>query len=241
MTTSATTVHSPGIGTDNDYNFCSAQNPCDEGQGDCDNDSECKDSLVCGYNGNDSENCRQIHGNLATADADCCIQNMTTNATTTPSIKPTSDNTDEEKEETLRYCSPNVPEDEKCKEGDGDCDSDDDCKGDLVCGFNNCKDHPKYQLDQDFKKRYPKADCCETVNQRIIGNFSCGVNITGNRGNGNILEENNLCGYKEGNCNSESDCKGSLLCGFNNCKDFNDKASEDSNCCYSPLLRGKHL
>ena len=31
-------------------------------------------------------------------------------------------------------CTPNVP----CNEGEGDCDSDADCKSGLICGHNNC-------------------------------------------------------------------------------------------------------
>ena len=240
-TTAATTpINSPGLGTDTDWGFCTAQQPCDESQGDCDNDGECRGNLVCGRN-----NCRQIHGNISISSADCCIQNITTtqdittdqdittgqDITATQAPKTTTSiSTHGEKEEALRYCSPNDPEDEKCKEGDGDCDSDDDCKGDLVCGLDNCKDNDKYQLDPEFKIRYPKADCCETVNPKKIGNFSCGSNGTESTNSAKKI----LCENEEGHCNTDDDCKEGLTCGYNNCKDFTSRALEDSNCCYLP-------
>ena len=44
----------------------------------------------------------------------------------------------------------------KCKEDEGDCDSDDQCEGNLICGFNNC---------QNFD---PLADCCFDPTKRGI-------------------------------------------------------------------------
>ena len=41
-------------------------------------------------------------------------------------------------------------EENPCSEGDGDCDDDDECSGDLVCGSNNCGGHPFESHD----------DCC---------------------------------------------------------------------------------
>ena len=38
----------------------------------------------------------------------------------------------------------------KCGVGEGDCDSDDDCKGNLVCGADNCR-------GSTFD---PNDDCC---------------------------------------------------------------------------------
>ena len=46
-------------------------------------------------------------------------------------------------------CSADIP----CGLGEGDCDTDDECAGDLVCGTNNCINE-----GTDFT---PQADCCE--------------------------------------------------------------------------------
>ena len=50
-------------------------------------------------------------------------------------------------EETRECCSIQNP----CVEGAGDCDEDDECEGDLVCGSNNC--------GAEFT--WGSADCCE--------------------------------------------------------------------------------
>ena len=44
---------------------CTEDSPCDEGQGDCDQDHDCKDNLVCGKN-----NCDQ--SKFSWTNADCC-------------------------------------------------------------------------------------------------------------------------------------------------------------------------
>ena len=50
------------------------------------------------------------------------------------------------RKETETCCSSEYP----CKEFEGDCDTDDDCEGSLICGIDNC--------GSSFK--WPKADCC---------------------------------------------------------------------------------
>ena len=49
-------------------------------------------------------------------------------------------------------CTHSIP----CNEGEGDCDSDLDCKGGLICGHNNCNpsDNPQEGGSQDVN------DCC---------------------------------------------------------------------------------
>ena len=39
---------------------CTEDNPCDEGEGDCDSDSDCKGSLECGSN-----NCARWHSSAS--------------------------------------------------------------------------------------------------------------------------------------------------------------------------------
>ena len=55
-------------------------------------------------------------------------------------------------------CESDDPEDEKCEEGQGDCDKDDGCAGDLVCGKNNCREY--------HKDAGPKEDCCRKPNTK---------------------------------------------------------------------------
>ena len=48
---------------------CSTMNKCGEDEGDCDNDSDCKDALKCG-----NENCSQKRGFQWDATDDCCYR-----------------------------------------------------------------------------------------------------------------------------------------------------------------------
>jgi len=57
-----------GKGRIHDWDFCSLDNPCSEGQGDCDNDDECSRGLRCGKN-----NCRHFHI-FADHRSDCCMR-----------------------------------------------------------------------------------------------------------------------------------------------------------------------
>jgi len=41
-------------------------------------------------------------------------------------------------------------EERPCGVGEGDCDNDNECEGELTCGRNNCADFPS-----------SRADCCE--------------------------------------------------------------------------------
>ena len=49
-------------------------------------------------------------------------------------------------------CESEDPEGSKCTEGQGDCDSDAGCAGDLVCGRNNCREYHSGASHRD--------DCC---------------------------------------------------------------------------------
>ena len=64
-------------------------------------------------------------------------------------------------------CDPGLPgtgsccqPDNTCREGEGDCDKNEDCDGDLICGTNNCR------------KWNPAApathDCCQKSNSQLI-------------------------------------------------------------------------
>jgi len=114
-----------GAGT-TEANCCSVagRDKCNEGEGDCDLDSECADGLVCGTDNcghpfpGDFDCCRKAGCGAGTAEANCC----------------------------------SVVGRDKCNEGEGDCDLDSDCADGLVCGTDNCGDtHPS------------GFDCCQQV------------------------------------------------------------------------------
>jgi len=108
---------------------CTKDAPCKEKGGDCDDDQDCEGSLICGYN-----NCKEFNPD-AEETYDCCIR---------PEQKCNGE------EGTGSCCT----EDKPCELGGGDCDDDSECSGDLVCGYNNCRDfHPNAG---------PTHDCCKT-------------------------------------------------------------------------------
>jgi len=88
---------------------CTSENPCEEGEGDCDYDSHCVGDLQCG-----KDNCQ---GDTFDSTDDCCFAHS-----------GPCDGGDS-------CCTSAKP----CKEGEGDCDYDSHCAGDLKCGNNNCQ------------------------------------------------------------------------------------------------------
>ncbi|WP_428267823.1 hypothetical protein [Haliangium sp.] len=87
------------------HDFCSEGCECDEGEGDCDSDAECAPGLTCFNNvGADF--------GYADPDLDVCA------ACPPPSLNGGSE-----------FCTPECP----CEGGQGDCDEDEDCAGELVC------------------------------------------------------------------------------------------------------------
>merc|ERR1712227_587951 len=154
---------------------CTPEDPCDYGEGDCDGPADggandghagCKGDLVCGSN-----NCKKF-GNYYHEKDDCCdlpetLQNappepqapIDAPLVPAPGQKCAGRNYDGK-----RCCTPEQP----CDEGEGDCDGPGDgglndghagCKGDLVCGSNNCKKFGAYYHEKD--------DCCEKATSSI--------------------------------------------------------------------------
>jgi hypothetical protein len=87
--------------------YCSPECPCDAGQGDCDNDAECGDGLVCVMNVGATFG---LDPSTDVCKADCHAGAPGSGA----------------------YCSPGCP----CDEGQGDCDTDADCQEGLTCTNN---------------------------------------------------------------------------------------------------------
>ena len=139
-----------------------------------------------------------------------------------------------------RCCTPEQP----CGEGEGDCDGPADggqhdghagCKGDLVCGSNNCLQFGLYY--------HPKDDCCERLKpvmssgtQRPSRPFNrgekCSLTLNGRRGK--CCSPSDACGEGEGDCDSDSDCQPGLVCGQNNCKQFGPHYHTRDDCCERP-------
>merc|ERR1712179_148560 len=231
---------------------CSPDNPCVEGEGDCEGDGDCDGVLVCGNN-----NCK-VFGSFFHPKDDCCVRPVKTETATRPAfplIEPApGQKCSGRNYQGRRCCTPDNP----CDEGEGDCDGPGDggghdghagCKGDLVCGSNNCRKFGLYFHEKD--------DCCERPSPPPSGTpaspLSCpgapleppadqrcsGRNYQGRR----CCTPENPCDEGEGDCDGPLDgglndgdkgCKGSLVCGSNNCKKFGAYYHEKDDCCERP-------
>jgi len=157
-----------------------------------------------------------------------------------------------------RCCTPENP----CGLGEGDCDgpldggrSDGDrgCKGDLVCGSNNCRKFGLYYHKSDDCCDYPSskpnpgpvryAEIYGVPSSPPPGQRCAGRNYNGQR----CCTPDNPCGEGEGDCDGHGDggrsdgdrgCKGDLVCGRNNCKKFGSYYHEKDDCCEKPGYQG---
>lgn len=115
----------------NDYSCCTDDHPCDWGQGDCNHNSQCAGDLVCRYDG-----WSKIYPQIdACGYPDICHWSVFNKWT---------------------CCSPQ----HQCIVGEGDCDADIDCFGDLVCKHddpdNECSGHHEFSDSETD----PGFDCC---------------------------------------------------------------------------------
>ncbi len=150
--------------------------PCGEGEGDCDNDDECAGNLTCGNN----------NGALFgfAPGIDVCVGSVGCTETVGSG----------------RYCSdPNCG---PCDFGQGDCDNDAECFGDLACGNNNGADFGFAPgIDVCVGET---LGCTETVGSgRYCSDPDCGPCLSG-----------------QGDCDNDDECLGSATCGNNNGAEF---------------------
>eukprot|EP00091_Calanus_sinicus_P009142 TRINITY_DN21553_c0_g1_i1.p1 TRINITY_DN21553_c0_g1~~TRINITY_DN21553_c0_g1_i1.p1 ORF type:complete len:231 (-),score=49.77 TRINITY_DN21553_c0_g1_i1:147-839(-) len=94
----------------------------------------------------------------------------------------------------------------ECGVGEGDCDDNDDCAGNLLCGDNNC-------IGLTFEG---SDDCCYEGPHCHGADDCC----------------DGQCGEGEGDCDWDSDCAGFLVCGSANCVGQGFDDSDD--CCKKP-------
>merc|ERR1712117_792041 len=123
-----------------------------------------------------------------------------------------------------RCCTPEDP----CDYGEGDCDGPGDggandgdagCKGDLICGSNNCKKFGQYYHEKD--------DCCDVPESRLTTTETpIPLNVP--------LDPpaNQRCRGR--NNDGKRGCKGDLVCGSNNCLQFGAYYHPKDDCCEKP-------
>jgi len=243
-------VEVPTSGCDGGDSCCKNGN-CYEGEGDCDSNSDCNGNLVCGSNNcksgwygdrssfEDDDDCCMVPapgcdggdscckpGECQEGEGDCdsacdCYGDLvcgTDNCKTGfPGDRSSFEDTDD-------CCYMPVCDGGNsccvngiCGEGEGDCDSNSDCNSNLVCGKDNCKTG----FPGDRSSFEDTDDCCMVPNSGCDGGDDC-------------CKDGN-CGEGQGDCDSDSDCYGPLVCGCDNCKTgwSGDRSSFEDNddCC----------
>ena len=185
---------------------CTPEDPCDEGEGDCDENDQCKPGLMCGSN-----NCQQFSHIFHEKD-DCCIRMVVNNPD--PAEQRRCQGRHVVQADGGKCCKPENP----CDEGEGDCDGDDQCGAGLVCGNNNCK-----QFGDIFDE---KDDCCVKPSEPKVPRCQ-GRNVDVGR----CCTDDAPCDEGEGDCDEDSHCGQGLMCGNNNCKQFGDIFHPKDDCC----------
>ena len=117
----------------------------------------------------------------------------------------------------------------QCSLGEGDCDYDSDCSGDLICGDNNCSAGESIM------------DCCASnllhFSTSGVGYITFGIldvlappkNCTASNNDQSCCSQSSPCGLREGDCDHDDECAGDLICGDNNCA----AGDSDMDCCTS--------
>merc|ERR1712002_480062 len=129
----------------------------------------------------------------------------------------TEDTTTTEETTTISVCPIEMgkcKKNAKCGSGEGRCNANNQCRGKLKCGLKNC---------QKFNPCAKKSDRCCEENPESPCNGGPGTN--------NCCRSDRKCDLGGGNCKKNNECKGPLICGSKNCKDFHPDAKKNFNCC----------
>ena len=173
---------------------------CAEGEGDCEFDSQCEGSLVCGHMNCVNSTLQNCCTHPCNNDSDCITSGECDAENSLCRLN--SDSID------WSRCGPGS----QCADGEGDCDDDSECNETLLCGNDNCGSGP-IEMDCCFRLCHNDSDClnqeCNTdTNQCRLDSYST---------NWSYCSEYSLCHQEEGDCDQHVECEGELLCGVDNC------------------------
>jgi len=275
---------------------CTKETPCQLGQGDCDSDAQCAGSLICGRNncpwGDGDDCCSDVSGLRCSGQNNgCCTKENPCNVN-----EGDCDSDDEcagsyvcgkdncpwgDKDDccSLRCSGENdgcCTKEKPCNVGEGDCDSDNQCAGSLVCGEDNCPwgdgdDCCVKEVCPEGGIGYPGNDIggrritksweeCSTLcrneakckfwtftpshhwcyiktsdkgrkklSNKISGSRECRRGLRCSGQDNGCCTKDMPCGEDEGDCDTDAECAGSLLCGKDNCP-----WGDGDDCCVKP-------
>ncbi|MFH1786960.1 MAG: hypothetical protein ABH829_04910 [archaeon] len=151
-----------------DKDYCSTA-VCSAGEGDCDSDSQCASGLVCAINSGSNYGMPQNY--------DVCIN---------PAVFDAVGGAYNGNE---AYCSLKALVGQKCAEGQGDCDSDDECQSGLICALDIG--------GRVFGVGEEKTDVCTAPANLQSGDMDfCRARV--------LLGQK--CAEAEGDCDSDAEC-----------------------------------
>jgi hypothetical protein len=155
--------------------FCSAQCPCDVGQGDCDSSAECRPGLACVANAGPKYG---LPSNYDVCEAPSACADF---SAANPSKV---------------FCTnPDCP----CTYGEGDCDTDQQCGGELVCRTN--AGYAVGLPDNYDICVYPTDTGCNVYDPASPSTTFCSTACP--------------CDLGEGDCDSDAECRPGLKCKAN--------------------------
>ena len=132
----------------------------------------------------------------------------------------------------------------QCGIGEGDCDTDSHCSGNLKCGTDNCDTtlgfSPTYDCCYDPATTQgnkeiisPFINVCLTWNLTVVIILGSGCNS--GSGGWSCCSSSNQCSSGEGDCDNDSHCSGVLKCGTDNC---GPNFPTGFDCCILPTIVG---
>ncbi len=191
-----------------DWSFCSASGPCDMGEGDCDSDAECKGFLICNTTSVAVNRYGAPYIAGGSSSGDVC---------TTPYS---------ERDDGAVQCGGFNWDrckdiDCPCGAGSGDCEPGE-CPGGLTCGTDN---GPAFGQGQTYDLCvHPRPPGCAAYDRSVLDWSLCTPDCP--------------CSFGEGDCDTDADCIGDLVCGQNVSGSFLGYSQSDVDLCVHPTALG---
>jgi len=118
----------------------------------------------------------------------------------------------------------------QCGHGEGDCDSNQDCKEGHFCGNNNCK-----TLVDNLTSKSATMDCCELRATSVPATTAAVTPKDSCFGGDDCCRPENQCGEGHGDCDNDNDCLGGLVCKVESCdRSTYDTFDSTDDCCQFP-------
>ena len=86
---------------------------------------------------------------------------------------------------------------------------------------------------------YKHSNIFQSCHLVIVSNKRCDWTGSGDEFTWSCCSIENPCDEKEGDCDSNSECKGKLQCGLDNCNDMNNAThfKDLADCCFNPTSK----